>query len=84
MKLTLHLIDDNKLVAVATDHDLDRSQAEHLTRQLEEWNNNGRSLVIPFDCEVIDMRTPQKEQIEAIVNGMLRDYGWIGDEPDGN
>ena len=75
MKLTLHLIDDNRLVAAPHDEHsgLSLSRWQHLTDQLTAWNDSGRVMVCPVECEIIDMRTPQKEQIEAIVNDRLQE-----------
>jgi hypothetical protein len=84
MKLTIHLLDDNRLI-VLPNESLSPSQVDHIRHMIDTWNHGSATgLILPYESEIIDMRTPQREQIEAIVNEMLKDYGWIGSEPDGN
>lgn len=84
MKLTIHLIDNNRLIALPNES-LSPAQVQHIAHVIERWNSGEAPTIIPpFESEIIDMRTPQREQIEVIVNEMLKDYGWIGNEPDGN
>lgn len=75
MKFIIHLIDGNRLILSPKNDSLSPAQVERITETLSRWNNGDtRNLVLPLDAEIIDLRTPQKEQIEAVVRELIQEH----------